>query len=43
MKICGSDVISVMPDNGNKLSVGTYILKVYADRKVYTQKVIKRK
>ncbi|HRN72417.1 MAG TPA: T9SS type A sorting domain-containing protein [Ginsengibacter sp.] len=39
----GSDVISVMPDNGNKLSVGTYILKVYADRKVYTQKVIKRK
>ncbi|MCO6497972.1 MAG: T9SS type A sorting domain-containing protein [Chitinophagaceae bacterium] len=38
-----SDVISVMPDDKNQLSVGTYILKVYADKKVYTEKVIKRK
>ncbi|MCO6497971.1 MAG: T9SS type A sorting domain-containing protein [Chitinophagaceae bacterium] len=38
-----SGVISVMPDDKNQLSTGAYILKVYADKKVYTEKVVKRK
>ncbi|MCO5286340.1 MAG: T9SS type A sorting domain-containing protein [Chitinophagaceae bacterium] len=39
----GSDVISVMPDNMNRLSEGIYILRVSADGRVYTERVLKRK